>query len=510
MFNFGNSGTTSTTGAAINNAGTGFSFGQSNNSGTATQAGGLFGQSNNNPTTNTTAPTGGLFGQNNNNPTTNATAPTGGLFGQNNSNSLNTTSGGLLGNTAPNNTNSGGLFGGNQQQSVNAGGGLFGNRPGGANTGGLFGNNQPQGTTNSGSLFNNQQQGATTGGGLFGKPAQNQPQPQQSTSLFNSGSVQSTQPSFAWSQQTPQQQQQQQQANFPANQQQQQQLQQQQQQQQQQLQLQQQQLHPNYPQQIQEQIIKVKESWDPYTTKTKLKTFFYNKVNETEAMLYNKPPTVAQEDWDDALLHKPSNNVIPVQALGFEDLNQRNQIQKEYVAQGRVILSQILEKLTNLSQRHDLDTATRILAAQSRNIKIQQRILRLGAQLAILKNKGFPLTVNEEEMLKEFNKLLQRSNDPAGLGKNNELWARLAVLKDRAKTISAQLDSTLVVISENGGSPASNTGGQNGIEEDRKVDDEVENRVNKIAEILGNQQKGLCYLNEILEKDEKLLDKYIK
>ena len=83
-------------------------------------------------------------------------------------------------------------------------------------------------------------------------------------------------------------------------------------------------------------------------------------------------------------------------------------------------------------------------------------------------------------------------------------------LKDRAKTISAQLDSTLVVISENGGSSASNTGGQNGIEEDRKVDDEVENRINKIAEILGNQQKGLCYLNEILEKDEKLLDKYIK
>lgn len=105
-------------------------------------------------------------------------------------------------------------------------------------------------------------------------------------------------------------------------------------------------------------------------------------------------------------------------------------------------------------------------------------------------------------MWSEYEKLLKRSNDPAGLGKNNELWARLSVLKERAKTISDQLDSTLVVISENGGSESLTK--KSGRQEDKRLDDEVENRVNKIAEILSNQQRGLCYLHDVLEEDDKL------
>lgn len=152
-----------------------------------------------------------------------------------------------------------------------------------------------------------------------------------------------------------------------------------------------------------------------------------------------------------------------------------------------------------------METASRILKAQTRNVKIQQRILKLGSYLAILKSKGLPLSVAEENMWTEYEKLLKRSNDPAGLGKSNELWARLSVLKERAKTISDQLDSTLVVISENGGSKAQSS--SSGRSEDRRLDDEVENRVNKIAEILSNQQRGLCYLHDVLEKDDKTVSK---
>lgn len=444
-------------------------------SGTTAAGTGLFGQQTAQPQQSTIG--GGLFG---NKPTT----TTGGLFGnsaQNNS----TTSGGLFGNKVG---STGSLMGGNSTQNtsnMNAGG-LFGAKPQNttATTGGLFGS-KPQGSTTNGGLFGSGTQNNNTlgGGGLFGQSQQ--PQTNTAPGL---GNTVSTQPSFAWSKPSTgsnlQQQQQQQQIQVPF--------------QQTQAIAQQQQLS-NYPQQIQEQVLKCKESWDPNTTKTKLRAFVYNKVNETEAILYTKPGQVLQEEWDQAMEKKPSPQTIPIQIYGFEGLNQRNQVQTENVAQARIILNHILEKSTQLQQKHELDTASRILKAQSRNVEIEKRILKLGTQLATLKNRGLPLGIAEEKMWSQFQTLLQRSEDPAGLGKTNELWARLAILKERAKNISSQLDSKLMVFNDdtkNQDSMSKGTG------------EESNDRINKIVEILTNQQRGITYLNEVLEKDAAIVKKY--
>ncbi|CAI4490033.1 BAQ_1a_G0021090.mRNA.1.CDS.1 [Saccharomyces cerevisiae] len=444
-------------------------------SGTTAAGTGLFGQQTAQPQQSTIG--GGLFG---NKPTT----TTGGLFGnsaQNNS----TTSGGLFGNKVG---STGSLMGGNSTQNtsnMNAGG-LFGAKPQNttATTGGLFGS-KPQGSTTNGGLFGSGTQNNNTlgGGGLFGQSQQ--PQTNTAPGL---GNTVSTQPSFAWSKPSTgsnlQQQQQQQQIQVPL--------------QQTQAIAQQQQLS-NYPQQIQEQVLKCKESWDPNTTKTKLRAFVYNKVNETEAILYTKPGQVLQEEWDQAMEKKPSPQTIPIQIYGFEGLNHRNQVQTENVAQARIILNHILEKSTQLQQKHELDTASRILKAQSRNVEIEKRILKLGTQLATLKNRGLPLGIAEEKMWSQFQTLLQRSEDPAGLGKTNELWARLAILKERAKNISSQLDSKLMVFNDdtkNQDSMSKGTG------------EESNDRINKIVEILTNQQRGITYLNEVLEKDAAIVKKY--
>ncbi|AJR77211.1 Nup57p [Saccharomyces cerevisiae YJM195] len=443
-------------------------------SGTTAAGTGLFGQQTAQPQQSTIG--GGLFG---NKPTT----TTGGLFGisaQNDS----TTSGGLFGNKLG---STGSLMGGNSTQNtsnMNAGG-LFGAKPQSttATTGGLFGS-KPQGSTTNGGLFGSGTQNNNTlgGGGLFGQSQQ--PQTNTAPGL---GNTVSTQPSFAWSKPSTGsnlQQQQQQQIQVPL--------------QQTQAIAQQQQLS-NYPQQIQEQVLKCKESWDPNTTKTKLRAFVYNKVNETEAILYTKPGQVLQEEWDQAMEKKPSPQTIPIQIYGFEGLNQRNQVQTENVAQARIILNHILEKSTQLQQKHELDTASRILKAQSRNVEIEKRILKLGTQLATLKNRGLPLGIAEEKMWSQFQTLLQRSEDPAGLGKTNELWARLAILKERAKNISSQLDSKLMVFNDdtkNQDSMSKGTG------------EESNDRINKIVEILTNQQRGITYLNEVLEKDAAIVKKY--
>ncbi|AJR97930.1 AHL_G0021250.mRNA.1.CDS.1 [Saccharomyces cerevisiae] len=499
-FGFGgsqpNSGTATTGGFGANQATNTFGSNQQSSTG-----GGLFGNrpalgslgSSSTTASGTTAAGTGLFGQQTAQPQQSTIG--GGLFG----NKPTTTTGGLFGNSAKNNsTTSGGLFGnkvgstgslmgGNSTQNtsnMNAGG-LFGAKPQNttATTGGLFGS-KPQGSTTNGGLFGSGTQNNNTlgGGGLFGQSQQ--PQTNTAPGL---GNTVSTQPSFAWSKPSTGsnlQQQQQQQIQVPL--------------QQTQAIAQQQQLS-NYPQQIQEQVLKCKESWDPNTTKTKLRAFVYNKVNETEAILYTKPGHVLQEEWDQAMEKKPSPQTIPIQIYGFEGLNQRNQVQTENVAQARIILNHILEKSTQLQQKHELDTASRILKAQSRNVEIEKRILKLGTQLATLKNRGLPLGIAEEKMWSQFQTLLQRSEDPAGLGKTNELWARLAILKERAKNISSQLDSKLMVFNDdtkNQDSMSKGTG------------EESNDRINKIVEILTNQQRGITYLNEVLEKDAAIVKKY--
>jgi nuclear pore complex protein Nup98-Nup96 len=163
---FGNNTTTS-------NSGSGFSFGNNQNTSAANTTGGLFSTTTNNtasnPFGNNQSSGGGLFGNNNNNqqkPSLFTTPSTG--FGA--SANQNQSSGGLFGGTSNNNTG-GGLFGNSNTNTTQNSGGLFGNNISNTNSGGLFGNTnanqQKPGGLFGGSTFGNN----TTnpgGGGLFG------------------------------------------------------------------------------------------------------------------------------------------------------------------------------------------------------------------------------------------------------------------------------------------------------------------------------------------------------
>jgi nuclear pore complex protein Nup54 len=433
--------------AASNTAASTGLFGRTAASNNTTQSTGLFGASNAANSTTTVPATGGLFGANSNA----STAPaTGGLFG----NKPAAPSGGLFGSTSAAGTTqpaTGGLFGSNvttQQQPA---------------TGGLFGGNQGA-----------QQQAQPVTGGLFGgnQGAQQQAQPQLST-------LSTSQPSFAWSQQntsqTQGQQQQQQPLSFlsssndknaASN---------------------------NYAITMQEHLTKVKNSWDPTSQQTALKTYFYNRVSENQTALYTKPG-YEDDDWDKAYESRPSTDSIPVRAVGFEDLQKRSQTQVNHVAQARVILQQISEKYKMLSDKHELDTASRIVAAKARHTRVSRRILRLVSTLAVLKSKGYQLSPSEEKLIQSFQELLHRSQDPSGLGKTNELWARLAILKEKAKSLSEQMDSTLGIQS-------------NEASEDLNDAEKTQRQVLQIAKVLEEQQKGLKYLDEIVDEDQKALEK---
>ncbi|CCH42295.1 Nucleoporin [Wickerhamomyces ciferrii] len=491
-FSFGGASNSGASAGSTGGSKSGFSFGSNNNnnatSGTSTTGGGFsFGAGANNSTAPKPATGGGLFGGSS---TTNTGSTGGGLFGSNN----NTTS-------QPAGTTGGGLFGSNNNTTAqpSTGGGLFGSKP--ATTtppssgGGLFGsNNTTAQPSTGGGLFgnnNNNTQQQQSSGGLFGSNNQQQQQP--SGGLFGNNNqqqqtqqqpAQSSQPSFAWSQPSTANQttlpQQQQPLSFTSNTQ------------------QDSQINSNYTANIQEQLTKIKNSWNPTSQQASLQTFFYNAVPENQSALYTKPVN-ENDEWDKAYANRPSTNSIPVRAVGFEDLQKRSQTQINHVAQARVILQQISEKNKMLSDKHDLDTASRIISAKARHTRISKRILRLVSALAVLKSKGYQLSPNEEKLIQNFQELLNKSQDPSGLGKSNELWARLAVLKEKAKSLNDQLDNTLGIQKLD----------SNNVD-DINDSEQKQNQILKIAQVLQQQQNGIKYLSEIIENDEEIVSKLLK
>lgn len=496
----GNASTGGLFGAKPAAGGNSFSFGGSTgaNTGTSTGAntgtgttGGLFGQNNN-----TSTSTGGLFGGGNNNLAN--SGPTGNSFGAAPSNSFGTTNtfGGAaptnsfgsstptnsfgqaapsnsFGSTAPNsfgnnraaptgglfNKPSTGLFGGqtpNQFGSSNQSGGTS-NQFGG-NTGSQFGGGSSQ-TAQSGNQF---------GGGLFGQNPQNNQQGQNGQNNLTNQQGQNNltnQPSFNWSSQK--------------------------------------QIIPTvtttntstqpltYTPAINDQLLKIKEQWDPNSSKCSLKTHFYNKFNDQEInILLNqqRPANESPEDWDQAMDKRPTANHYPIKITSFSEVAQRIETQLDYVAKSRILLNTINEKVDGLSSKHDLDNTTRILKAKSKHTQLSRRLLRLATVLAILKLKGYPLLPEEEEISKQFELLNAKLNDPNNpIGKLNDVFARLAILKERAEDLNYQFDNSINSLS--------------GEDEEKVEGGNNEEIIGKLAKVLMKQQVGLSYLNGVLEKD---------
>lgn len=479
--------------------------------------GGLFGAQANN-TSNTSG--GGLFGGQTNN-TTNNTG--GGLFGGQTNNTANNTGGGLFGgqsNTTGTNTG-GGLFGGQQQQqqlnTTTSGGGLFGNKP--ATGGGLFGGSSTtantgsttfgsnQGTT--GGLFGNKQ--PNTSGGLFGntQQQQTQQQQQQSSGLFSSNTTNNAQPSFSWSQ--PPQSSNSTATNgntnqisnltsgpFGSN--------------------TNQQVNNNtytYTPAINDQLTKIWEQWDPNSSKCALKTYIYNKFSDQEInvlLTQPRPANESAEDWENAMIARPGPNYYPIKVNSFNDVAQRIETQLDYVAKSRVLLNNINQNLDNLSSQHDLENTTRIMKAKSRHTKLSRRLLRLATILAIVKLKGYPLLPEEEEISKQFELLTSKLNDPnSSIGKLSDVFARLAILKERAEEFNYQCENSVNLLNNTlieGEESTSKKGSVTTAAE--QSDSNIEEAIHKLSKVLLKQQMGLNYLNDILEKDIEAVNKISK
>ncbi|KAF2097412.1 putative nuclear pore protein NUP57, partial [Rhizodiscina lignyota] len=307
-----------------------------------------------------------------------------------------------------------------QQQQPTLGGGLFG------------GSTTQQPAQQGGGLFGNTQQNASQGGGLFG--ASTQPQQQQQGGLFGSTTQQPQQGGGLFAGSIGQQQQPAQGSflgSFGAS--------------------------ANRPQagnslwkpgatmvprekSIPEQIYTLLEKWSPESPNSVFQHYFYNSVDPKLVPYFGPAPDEDEKKWEEALAKKPSEGSIPIQAKGFAGVGVRMQYAAKATEELQRRMHEINSSLTANMENHDLKTTVRVADARRRHMALSQRCLALATKVQVLRNRGYAMD-NAEEVLKQKLAILEKgAYDVVLNGKQEEIWARLSDLRERASLLKEESD----------------------------------------------------------------------
>jgi nuclear pore complex protein Nup54 len=191
---------------------------------------------------------------------------------------------------------------------------------------------------------------------------------------------------------------------------------------------------------ILEQMKLVTEKWDPANPNCVFKYYFYNKVDESHVPYYKPQPHEDPREWEEALQNKPAPGFMPVLCSGYAGVADRLKTQKRAVADFNTRLHQINGSLDAILQRHELETEVRAVAARRRQTTISERCLALAARIQVLRNRGYALSGDEDDLSSRLQTLEREVQDPAVGAREEELWSRLIVLRGYADQLSKELD----------------------------------------------------------------------
>ncbi|KAF2274288.1 uncharacterized protein EI97DRAFT_435374 [Westerdykella ornata] len=189
-----------------------------------------------------------------------------------------------------------------------------------------------------------------------------------------------------------------------------------------------------------DQMITLEKKWTPTERECAFQYYFYNKVKPEEVPFYTPQDYEDPNEWEQALSKKPSDSVIPVLYRGFEQVAERIKTQNFIIAGLQTRLHQINTALELIKSSHELEIASRIAEARRKHIVFTQRTLALAAKVQILRNRGYAMDQAEEELKKKLQDLEKRSFDPVLSGRQEEIWARMSGVRERARILQEETD----------------------------------------------------------------------
>lgn len=202
---------------------------------------------------------------------------------------------------------------------------------------------------------------------------------------------------------------------------------------------------------VPEQIRTVALKWNPESDMTVLKTYLYNAVPKEYAPFFYPNPAAGEDgkSWEEALSRKPDPPkvdgkevdtlaYVPILVRGFKALGERANTQATIVQQMRARLHEMNNSLTAIMNAHEQRITATISKAKWQHQLLQQKIIRLSVKTQVLRNRGYALDAAEEGLRKTLMSLEKQVMDPGFMGREDEIWARMLALKEKARWLEEE------------------------------------------------------------------------
>lgn len=168
--------------------------------------------------------------------------------------------------------------------------------------------------------------------------------------------------------------------------------------------------------------------------------YFYNYVPEEMVPYYNPGPGEDETKWEEALAKKPVSGSIPALARGFAQVAERITMANKAVQGLQTRMHEINNSLTLNLQKHELEASIRAGDARRRHLALSKRCLAIATKVQVLRNRGYAMDGPEEALRQKLQTLEKQTYDPVLSGRQEEIWARLSDLRERADLLREESD----------------------------------------------------------------------
>lgn len=222
------------------------------------------------------------------------------------------------------------------------------------------------------------------------------------------------------------------------------------------------------------------EKWNPTSADCAFKHYFYNKVDEAQVPFYHPGPNENPKEWEEALQNKPAPGMMPVLASGFAAVAERLKAQRIAIGLFNQKLHEINNCLDAILSKHDLDWSVKMIEARRKHDVLRRRTLVLARKVQVLRNRGYALSGDEDELRIKLENMERSVQDPAVNARLDELWSRLIFLRQQAQVLQAEL-------------------AKKGLSEEQALDGEIEVKVKKVSTPCMLRQRMIILLTRLVQ-----------